>query len=100
LFYVDLDNQIKPSDATISSATADSEDEELIIGSVTVVDEDTVISGEDDCDDITLVAGRSVVIELSGGTPSDEETTVTIDWVQSDGQEDSRDIRLLVAGRE
>src|SRR6187431_728859 len=70
-FYVDLDNQI-PEDVTITAATADTEDDLLEIGDVTIVDEDTIVPGEDDCDDVTLLAGRALIIGLSGGTILDD----------------------------
>lgn len=97
-FYVDLDNQL-PSGVTIESVTASSEDEALEITEASVVTETETITSDDGCV-TTLVADRAVLVRVTGGTPSDDETTVTIEWEQSDGDSDARDLRLIITGEE
>ena len=93
-YYADL--SFLPAGVTVVSATADSADASIIIGSVTVLSTDLIETG---CTEPVLLAGRALLIVLSGGTPSDDEILVTIDWEQSDGDADSRDVRLIVGGR-
>ena len=95
-FYVDLDDL--PEDVTVVSGSASSEDVTLVISSVAVIAEDLVIEQTSDCAAKTLIANRAILFTISGGTPSDDEVIVTVEWTQSDGDIDSRDCRLLVGG--
>lgn len=99
-YYVDLDDYL-PDDVTIVSVTADTSDSQLTIEDWSIITEDTVVEANANCDEITLRADRAVLVVLSGGeiTDDDEETIVTVNWVQSDGDEDSVDCRLIIAGR-
>jgi hypothetical protein len=99
-YYVDLDDYL-PDDVTLVSVTADSSDNDLNIDDVQIVTEDTVVEANANCDEITLRADRAVLVVLSGGeiTDDDEVTIITVNWVQSDGDEDSVDCQLIVAGR-
>jgi hypothetical protein len=96
-FYVDFSNRI-PEDVTIGSVTADTTAEDLAIESVQVITEDTdVRSG---CGTKTLFADRAIKIVLSGGVPSEDEVTVTVNVLLSDSQEESVDCRLIIGGAE
>lgn len=95
-FYADL--SFLPVGVTAVSATADTEDASLAIDAITVLDEDIVVDPYENCDGVQLQSGRALLIVLSGGIPSDDEVIVTVNWVQSDGDEDSRDCRVLVEG--
>ena len=96
-FYVDFNNRI-PADVTIGSVTADTTAEDLAIESVQVITEDTdVRSG---CGTKTLFADRAIKIVLSGGVPSEDEVTVTVNVLLSDSQEESVDCRLIIGGAE
>jgi hypothetical protein len=104
-YYVDLDDYL-PDDVTLVSVTADTSDNDLNVDDVQIVEADLVIEANANCDEITLRADRAILVVLSGGeedeetmTDEDEETIVTVNWVQSDGDEDSVDCRLIVAGR-
>lgn len=99
-YYVDLDDYL-PDGVTIVEADADTEDTLLQVETVEVVAEDTVIEANANCDEITLRAGRAILVVLSGGTATevDDETIVTVNWVQTDGDEDSIDARLFIGGR-
>jgi hypothetical protein len=96
-FYVDFNNRI-PADVTIGSVTADTTAEDIAIESTQVITEDTdVRSG---CGTKTLFADRAIKIVLSGGVPSEDEVTVTVNVLLSDSQEESVDCRLIVGGAE
>jgi hypothetical protein len=96
-FYVDFNNRIA-DDVTIGSVTADTTAEDLAIESAQVITEDTdVRSG---CGTKTLFADRAIKIVLSGGVPSEDEVTVTVNVLLSDSQEESVDCRLIVGGAE
>jgi len=99
-YYVDLDDYL-PDGVTIVEADADTEDTLLQVETVEVVAVDTVIEANATCDEITLRAGRAILVVLSGGTATevDDETIVTVNWVQTDGDEDSIDARLFIGGR-
>jgi hypothetical protein len=96
--YVDL-NDVLPPGVTVTSATVDPADDDLDASAVEVLDEDIVIEQTSTCAGHTLYAGRALSFVLANGTASDEETLVTVCWVQSDGDDDCRDMRLLVGGR-
>jgi len=96
-FYVDFNNRI-PIDVTIGSVTADTTAEDLVVESVHVITENTdVRSG---CGTKTLFADRAIKIVLSGGVPSEDEVTVTVNVLLSDSQEESVDCRLIIGGAE
>lgn len=95
-YYADL--SFLESGVTAVSAEASTEDADLIIEGVEVLDEDMTVNATEDCPGIDLEAGRAVLILLSGGVESDDEVIITLEWVQSDGEEDARDLRLLVDG--
>lgn len=95
-FYVNLD--FLPVDVTVVSATADTQDADLVIESVTVLATDTTIDANGQCSGDELEADRAILVVLSGGVASDDEVIVVVNWVQSDGDTDSRDCRVLVSG--
>lgn len=95
-FYVDL--SFLQAGVTVVSATADTEDASLTVEGVTVLDADLTVDPSHGCDGAQLIADRAILVILSGGVPSDDEVIVTVNWVQSDGDEDSRDCRVLVQG--
>ena len=96
-FYVDFNNRIPPL-VTIESVTADTTAEDLVVESAEVIIEDTdVRSG---CGTKTLYEQRAIKIVLSGGVPSEDEVTVTVNVSLSDSQEESIDCRLVVGGAE
>lgn len=97
-YYVDLDNQL-PSGVTIDSATAEVSDETIDITEVSVINENDTVQGDDGCT-VNLVADRALLIRIGGGTPSDDEVTITVQWEQSDGDSDARDLRLIITGEE
>lgn len=96
-FYVDLDDRL-PVDVTASSPAAESDDETISVESIEVLSEDIFV-GTADCQ-VSLISGRAIIIQLSGGTPTtdDSETIVTVSWVQSDGDEDAVECRLMIGG--
>ncbi len=96
-FYVDFNNRI-PADVTIDSVTADTTAEDLTIESVQVITEDTDVRAG--CGTKTLFADRAIKIVLSGGLPSEDEVTVTVNVLLSDSQEESVDCRLIIGGAE
>ena len=95
--YLNLDDRL-PSGVTLDSAEASSEDETLTIEAVEVVSEDTTVTSGD-CT-VDLIDGRAVLIQISGGTTTtdESETILTVSWVQSDGDEDAVDCRLMIGG--
>ena len=97
-YYADL-SFLEPG-VTAVSAEADTEAEDLVVEAVEVLAEDMTVNETDDCRGVDLVEGRAVLILLSGGVASDEEVLITLSWVQSDGGEDARELRLIVSGDE
>lgn len=96
--YVDLDQRL-PAIASISNPTADATDTELSIDDIVVITEDTVIESDSECGGLTLKANRAIQMTLSGGTPDDDEATVTVGFDISDGDTDYLDCRILIGGR-
>jgi hypothetical protein len=96
-YYVDLDERL-PAGVTASSPAAESEDETLEIELIEVISEDTTV-GTADCS-VNLLDGRAIVIQVSGGTatPDESETILTVSWEQSDGDNDAVDCRLMIGG--
>jgi len=95
-FYVDL--SFMPTGVTAMSVTADTLDADLTVDAVSVLDEDLLVDQSPGCSGDQLLSDRAILIILSGGTPSDDEVIVTVIWTQSDGTEDSRELRVLVQG--
>jgi len=95
-FYVNLD--FMPTGVTATSATADTTDTSLTVDSVEVLTVDTTVDESHGCDGAQLLADRAILVILSGGVASDDEVIVVVNWVQSDGTEDSRECRVLVQG--
>ena len=95
-FYIALNNRLAPG-VTISSAVAET-DSDIEIVLTQVLDEETTIQNGDACTEITLPADRTILIRLAGGSESDEEQIVTVTWLQSDGDQDAVDLRLLIGG--
>ena len=94
-FYVNLD--FMPAGVTVVSAEASSEDVTLTVGSPEIVDTNTIVDADADCGPITLVADRALAIQIGDGTSDeDNEVLVSVTWVQSDGDEDGRYLRLIV----
>lgn len=96
-FFFNLNTSI-PNGLTIVDATADAQDPELSVDSVEVLENDLTVDETQGCAGTQLEGGRAVLVVLSGGTVSDEETIVTVNWVDSEGGEDSRDGRFLIVG--
>lgn len=97
--YFDM-NDILPPGVTVVSGTVDTDAEDLVVGSpATVVEEDTVVEQTSQCAGVTLYADRALSFTVADGAVSDDEVLVTVCWIQSDGDEDCRDLRLLVGGR-
>jgi len=97
VYYLDLDARL-PSGVTIESVTATTEDAFLEVDMSEIVEEDITIPGGSSCAPKILSAGRAILIRLSGGQDSDDEVIVTTAWVQSDGNSDAVDCRILVGG--
>lgn len=99
-FYVDLNTL--PIGVTVVSATAQAaEDASLIVEAIEVVQADTTIeTATAGCQDTVLYADRAVLVKLSGGAPTGEETPLVVTWTQSDGDVDSLDCRVLITGSE
>lgn len=95
-FYVNLN--FLPAGVTAVSATADTEDAELGVDVVEVLGEDLTVDPSEGCAGEQLLADRAILVVLSGGVASEDEVIVTVNWVQSDGDEDSRECRVLVSG--
>jgi len=87
-----------PDGVTAVSATADTNDVNLIVGDVSVIDADMTIDESQGCAGDQLLAGRAILVQLSDGEPDDDEVIVTVCWEQSDGDSDCRDCRLIVSG--
>ena len=96
--YVNLDARLAAGQ-TVISATAESADEELLLGNPSIISSDTVIEENSSCGGVTLKAGRAISFSIENGTPDDEsETIVVVGFVSSDGQHDYVDCRLLIGG--
>lgn len=95
-YYVNLD--FLPEGVTAVSATADTNDLNLTVGAVEVLDADMTIDESQGCAGDQLLAGRAILVVLSDGESDDDEVIITICWVQSDGDSDCRDCRLIVSG--
>jgi hypothetical protein len=93
-FYVDL--SFMPTGVTATSVTASTEDPDLEVVAAEVIDEDITVDASEGCAGVDLVTGRAVLVLLSGGVASDYEVVVTVEWQQSDGDTDARDLRLIV----
>lgn len=95
-FYVALDDRL-PAGVTITNAVATT-DTDIEVVLVEVLDADVTIVEGTACTETTLPADRTILIRLAGGDESDDEQIVTVTWVQSDGDEDAVDLRLIVGG--
>lgn len=95
-YYVNLD--FLPDGVTAISATADTNDANLTVGNVDVLDEDMTVDESQGCAGDQLLAGRAILVQLSDGQSDDDEVIITVCWEQSDGDSDCRDCRLLVSG--
>jgi len=95
--YVNLDSRLA-SGETVQSATAESADEELVLGNPSIIEEDTVVESLSACGGVTLKAGRAIAFSVDSGTPDDDETIVVVGFLSSDGQHDYVDCRLLIGG--
>lgn len=94
-FYVNLD--FMPAGVTVVSAEASSEDGTLTVGDPQIVDTTTIVDEDADCGHVTLYANRALAIQIGDGTSDEEnEVLVSVTWVQSDGDEDGRYLRLIV----
>jgi len=94
-YYVDLD--WLPSGVTVVSAEASSTDESLTISEPVILSQNTTVDEDSDCGPLTLVADRALAIQIGDGTQDeDTEVLVSVTWVQSDGNEDGRYLRLIV----
>jgi hypothetical protein len=86
-----------PAGVTVVSADASSEDITLTVGEPEIIDTNTIVDADADCGPITLVADRALAIQIGDGTSDeDNEVLVSVTWVQSDGNEDGRYLRLIV----
>jgi hypothetical protein len=85
-----------PAGVTATSVTATTEDEDLEIEATEVIDEDMEVDSVSGCAGRELEAGRAILVLLSGGVESDDEVIVKVSWEQSDGDSDSRNLRLIV----
>lgn len=97
VYYLDLNARL-PDGVTIESVTATTTDASLEIDMAEVAEEDITIPGGSNCAPKILPAGRAILVRLSGGQDSDDEVIVTVAWVQSDGNSDAVDCRVLVGG--
>lgn len=94
-FYVNLD--FMPAGVTVVSAEASSEDVTLTVGEPEILDSNITVDADDDCGSVTLVANRALAIQIGDGTSDeDNEVLVSVTWLQSDGNEDGRYLRLVV----
>ncbi len=96
-FYVDLNGRLATG-VTVSAPEADSEDSDLEITDVVVVEENTTIEEDSDCGGLVLIANRAIQMTVSGGTPSDDEAKITVCWDQSDGDDDCIGCRIQIGG--
>lgn len=96
-FYFNLNNSI-PNGLTIADATVDTLDPDLQVESWEILENDLTVDETQGCAGTQLEGGRAVLVVLSGGTVSDEEVIVTVNWTDSEGGEDSRDGRFLIVG--
>lgn len=94
-FYVNFNARLE-SGVLITECSADTPDDDLVVDSCVVIDEDITLLA--DCPVVELLTGRAVKVTLSGGVPSDDEVIVTVRVVTDDDQEDFVDCRLLVGG--
>ncbi len=102
--YVNLNDRLAAG-VRVITATAESEDESLVIGSPEVLGDDLVLEQASSCGGITLLAEKSLLFTVSGGAPAEVdsngneiETIITVGFVTSDGQQDFVDCRLLLGG--
>jgi hypothetical protein len=92
-YYADL--SFLPEGVTVVSATAETEDDDLVVVGAEVLETDLT---PDECGGNELKAGRTILVRLSDGSSSDDEVIVTVCWVDSEGESDCRDVRVLVGG--
>jgi len=86
-----------PAGVTVVSADASSTDDTLTVGDPSIIEVDTIVDADADCGPVTLVADRALAIQIGAGTSDeDNEVLVSVTWVQSDGDEDGRYLRLIV----
>lgn len=86
-----------PAGVTVVSAEASSTDDTLTVGEPVIVDANTTVDADADCGPVILVADRALAIQIGDGTSDeDNEVLVSVTWVQSDGDEDGRYLRLIV----
>lgn len=95
-FYVDL--SFLPDGVTAISATADTLDENLEVDGVEVLEDDITVDESQGCAGAQLESGRALLVHLSGGIASDDEVIITVSWVDSEDNTDSRDCRILLSG--
>ena len=96
--YVDMDARLATG-ATVVSATAESADEELVLGEPSIINSDTVVEETSSCGGVTLKSGRAISFSIENGTLDDEsETIVVVGFLSSDGQHDYVDCRLIIGG--
>lgn len=96
--YVNLDSRLAAGE-TVVSATAESADEELVLGEPSIINSDTVVEESSSCGGITLKSGRAISFSIENGTPDDDsETIVVVGFLSSDGQHDFIDCRLIIGG--
>lgn len=95
-FYVDLNDRL-PAGVLLTSVSATTDDNDLSIDAVQVLNGDYVVAvAGNSCQDKTLISDRAILLVLSGGVASDDEVIVTVAWTQDDGDADALDCRLLV----
>ncbi len=93
-YYVDLDMEL-PVGVTLTSATATPvEDATLQVVSVSILATDTVVNGH------ALKAQRTVVVKLTGGTPTQGSITtpVLVTAARSDGDTHAGEYDLAIRG--
>lgn len=97
-FYVNL-NWLQVG-VTASNPSVSSEDPELDFGTPEVIEEDLLVDIPGECGDVQLYAGRAIAVQVGGGTPSDEETEVKVEFDTSNGDHRLRIARLSISGDE
>ena len=94
LFYVDIGPRLTATE-TVTSATVTSGDEQLTIGTPTVLTSPTVVPSQDN-ELVTIEADTGISVNLSGGTIG--EQMLEVGFVKDTGAVDAVDCKLVIPG--
>jgi hypothetical protein len=98
-YYVDLGPLLETAETVSSITTIDAEDSALTVQNGVVLTVDTTVLDENG-KSLTIEANTGISFELSGGTPDNGATKVTVEFVMSTGKTEGLDCLIDVQGRD